>query len=85
MRLAMSVGDQNHYRLNEVVRRHFLETAKVVGLGQDLADSAIGEILDQLGGAIERTQTRLPAGLPDALVNSLVDGLYGRAETLSPV
>lgn len=85
MRLAMSVGDQNHYRINEVVRRHFLETAKVVGLGQDLADNVIDEILNQLGGAIERTKIRLPAGLPDALVNSLMDGLYGRAETISPV
>ncbi|MEO9517489.1 MAG: type II toxin-antitoxin system HipA family toxin [Paracoccaceae bacterium] len=85
MRLAMSVGDQNHYRINEVVRRHFLETAKVVGLGQDLADSVIDEILDQLGGAIERTKTQLPAGFPKALLNSLVDGLFGRSETLSLV
>jgi serine/threonine-protein kinase HipA len=85
MRLAMSVGDQNHYRINEVVRRHFLETAKVVGLGQDLADSAIDEILDRIGGAIERTKTQLPAGFPKAILNSLVDGLFGRAETLSPV
>jgi serine/threonine-protein kinase HipA len=85
MRLAMSVGDQNHYRINELVRRHFLETAKVVGLGQDLADSAIDEILDRIGGAIERTKTQLPAGFPKAILNSLVDGLFGRAETLSPV
>ena len=82
MRLAMSVGDQNHYRINEIVRRHFLETAKVVGIGHDLAESVIGEVLDQLDSAIEETQAALPPGFPDALLNCVLDGLLGRSRTL---
>lgn len=85
MRLAMSVGDQNHYRINEIVRRHFLESAKMAGLGQDLADSSIGKVLDQIGGAIERTKTCLPADFPHALLDCLEDGLCGRARTLSSI
>jgi serine/threonine-protein kinase HipA len=85
MRLAMSVGDQNHYRINEVVRRHFLETAKVVGLGQDLANSMIDDILNQLDGAIEQTQEKLLPGFPDTLLDCLLDGLQARAQNLSSV
>ena len=85
MRLAMSVGDQNHYRINEVVRRHFLETAKKVGLGQDLVESALGKILDQLGGAIEQTKEELPSGFPDALLSCVLGGLHSRVQTLSSV
>ncbi|MEP2425373.1 MAG: HipA domain-containing protein, partial [Tateyamaria sp.] len=83
MRLAMSVGDQNHYRINEVVRRHFLETAKVVGLGQELANSMIDDILYQLDGAIEQTQVKLLPGFPDTLLGCLLDGLHARAQNLS--
>ncbi len=82
MRLAMSVGDQNHYRINEVVRRHFLETAKMVGLGQDLADSAIDDTLEQLDRAIEETQSALPPGFPDGLSNSTFAGIRGRARMI---
>lgn len=67
MRLAMSIGDQNHYRINEVVRRHFLETAKSAGLGQDFANGTIDETLDQLNEAVDRTKQRLPQGFPDIL------------------
>jgi serine/threonine-protein kinase HipA len=82
MRLAMSVGDQNHYRINEVVRRHFLETAKMVGLGQDLADSTIDDTLEHLDRAIEETQSALPPGFPDGLSHSAFAGIRSRARMI---
>lgn len=82
MRLAMSIGSQNHYRINEVLPRHFAQTAKAVGLGPELAESAIEDILDQLDTAIEETQAALPAGFPDVLLNCVLEGVRNRAETL---
>lgn len=83
MRLAMSVGEQNHYRINEVVRRHFLETAKTVGFGEDLASDMIATVLNKLERAIDRTHAAMPDGFPDLLLNCLFDGLRGRAKSLA--
>lgn len=52
--LRLSVGCQNHFRINEVVRRHFLETAKAVVLSEDITNDQIDAILDQLEGAIDK-------------------------------
>lgn len=83
MRLAMSVGDGNHYRINEVVRRHFLETAKTVGFGGDLASNMIAAVLNQLDRAIDKTHAAMPGGFPDILLTCLFDGLRGRAKNLA--
>lgn len=83
MRLAMSVGDQNHYRMNEVVKRHFLETAKAVGLGEDLAQTAIDEVLDRLPKAKEETESALPANFPSDLLGCTWEGIAARHTALS--
>jgi len=84
MRLAMSVGNENHYRINEVVRRHFLQSAKTTGLGEQLIDNMVDDVLKQISGSIERTRADLPQGFPAALLNSFVEGIQRRAENLSP-
>ena len=83
MRLAMSLGRQNHYRVNEVVRRHFIETAEAVGFGKDLANEMIDTVLNQLDEGIDRTHSAMPDGFPDQLMNCLFDGLRNRAESLA--
>ena len=83
MRLAMSVGDQNHYRINEVVRRHFVETAKAVGFGEGLVNDMIAKVINELEGAIDRTHAAMPDGFPDQLLNCLFDGLRNRAKNLA--
>lgn len=83
MRLAMSLGSQNHYRINEVVRRHFLETAKAVGFGEGLANDMIAKVISELKGAIDQTHAAMPDGFPDQLLNCLIDGLCNRAENLA--
>lgn len=83
LRLAMSVGDQNHYRINEIVRRHFLETAKAVGFGEDLANDMIATVLNALESAIDETHAAMPDSFPDQLLKCLIDGLRNRAENLA--
>ena len=78
----MSVGDQNHYRINEVVRRHFIETAKAGGFGEGLANDIIATMLNQLEEAIDRTAAAMPSGFPEQLLNCLFDGLRCRAKSL---
>ncbi len=82
MRLAMCVGDQNHYRINEVVKRHFLETAKTVGLGSDLAENTIGDLLGRVPAAMADTAHALPMDFPGELLACTWEGVDIRTAAL---
>lgn len=83
MRLAMCVGDQNHYRINEVVKRHFFETAKAVGLGGELAENAIDGLLDRVTAAKAETELVLPVDFPADLLACTWEGVDARTAALS--
>jgi len=44
MKLAMSVGDTNHYRIDQIHARHFVQTAERAGLPKSLVREAIEEV-----------------------------------------
>ncbi|WP_027233663.1 type II toxin-antitoxin system HipA family toxin [Leisingera caerulea] len=80
MRLAMAVD--GHYRINEVVPRHFLQAAKAAGYGLALAEEVLSEIVLQLEPALENTVDNLPAGFPQLLSESIAYGIRRRASAL---
>nr|WP_291737555.1 HipA domain-containing protein [Leisingera sp. F5] len=80
MRLAMAVD--GHYRINEVVPRHFLQAAKAAGYGLALAEEVLPEIVLQLEPALENTVDNLPAGFPQLLSESIANGIRIRASAL---
>lgn len=82
MRLAMSLGDQNHYRVNEVLPRHFAQTAKKSGYGVDVAVQLLAETYASIDRAIAVTVAALPDGFPAGLVDSTIDGITARAAQL---
>lgn len=82
MKLAMSVGDNNHYRLDAILRRHFEETAARAGLPRALAKQAIEEMAAKAESALEAAQRGLPEGFPEeivAAVGNAVKSRVGRA------
>ncbi len=83
MRLAMCVGDQNHYRINEVVKRHFLETTKAVGLGGDLVENAIGDLLGRVPTAKADAERALPVDFPGELLACTWEGIDARVASLT--
>ncbi|MBL4807751.1 MAG: type II toxin-antitoxin system HipA family toxin [Rhodobacteraceae bacterium] len=80
MRLAMAVGDHNHYRINEVVKRHYAQTAKSCGLPD--IDGMIDRITAKIDVAIEITRQVLPHGFPEDLARSTFSGIESRAAFL---
>lgn len=82
MRLAMSVGDQNHYRINEVSPRHYLQTAKASGVGIALIEGLLTEITAGLDSAIDETIAELPAGFPMELAEAIANGIRQRSRLL---
>lgn len=78
MKLAMRVGDNNHYRINEIRIRHFVQTGTAAGLPNKLMQSVIEEIIDSAQKAIATVETALPAGFPEELGKSVETSLLER-------
>jgi serine/threonine-protein kinase HipA len=64
MKLAMSVGRTNHYRIDGIHGRHFMETAAAAGLPKTMARAAIEEVLSDVESALERVEGELPPRFP---------------------
>ena len=60
-RLAMSVGARAHYRIDEVLGRHFVESGKAAGLGPTLMRREIDEVRAAAQEAPERALGEMPA------------------------
>lgn len=82
MKLAMSVGNRNRYRLDQVAPRHFLQSAKAAGFGVTLVERLLVEIHEQAPRAIEATLTQLPADFPIELSETIVAGITARHRLL---
>jgi serine/threonine-protein kinase HipA len=75
LKLAMAVrGKGKHYRLVEIRRRHFNETARQCGLGVDM-ESIIADIVTKVPPAIESVAAKLPPGFPAKLFDSVTSRL----------
>lgn len=82
-KLAMSVGENRHYRIGEIRGRHFLQTAKNVGLPGNLFPDVVGEIFKQTETVRETITKTLPSGFPEEIHDSVFKGLDSRVRHLS--
>lgn len=82
MKLAMSVGNNNHYRIDEIQARHFFQTGEAVGLSRSLVRNAIEEVAARIGDALASIEAELPADFPHALHDSVSAGIQRRMHNL---
>jgi serine/threonine-protein kinase HipA len=78
MKLAMSVGNNNHYRVDEIRTRHLFQTGDAARLSRSLVRNAIEDVAARMGDALTSLETELPADVPQALHDSVSAG--ARAE-----
>jgi len=78
MKLAMSVGDGRHYKIDEIEGRHFIQTVKRARLPESLAHGALQEIGLAADSAIKTTEKQLPDGFPKEIHQSVTDGVSSR-------
>lgn len=81
LKMSMSVG--GHYRVLNILPRHFLKTAKATGFGVDLADKLLVEVSGRLQDALEETLRGMPEGFPKALAECIADGIQKRGDSLN--
>ncbi|MFT3734711.1 MAG: type II toxin-antitoxin system HipA family toxin [Rhodocyclaceae bacterium] len=83
-KLAMAVRSKsNHYRIQEIQRRHWLAMAKHVALGTGVAEQIIDELLAQTNAVIEQVSGFLPAGFPADVAEAIFAGLKAQAARLA--
>ena len=82
MKLAMSVGDSRHYKIEEIRGRHFMQTAERAGLPGVLADGVLHEVAQAAEGAIQKVEAELPAGFPMEIHKSVAKALKSRLKNL---
>jgi serine/threonine-protein kinase HipA len=83
LRMAMALRGRNtHYRVSEIQRRHFNETARRCGLGADM-ESLIEEVLARTSGVIDQVAAVLPPGFPPDIFESITEGLRRSALQLA--
>ena len=78
MKLAMSVGNSRHYRIDDVQGRHFLQTAARAGLPEAMARAALDEIVKNAEMALKAVEDQLPSGFPEKLHLSVRKGFLTR-------
>jgi serine/threonine-protein kinase HipA len=83
MKLAMSVGDSRHYRIDEIKGRHFIQTAKRAGASEALARDALLEIVGSAETAIAHVETRLPRDFPQDIHASVKASVIARLKAIT--
>ena len=82
MKLAMSVGDKNHYRMDTILARHFLQTADKAGMPKMLARSALDDVATSAAAALDQMSKVLPSGFPEVIHDSVSKGVTARLRSL---
>jgi len=82
MKLAMSAGDNRHYRIDEIMPRHFFQTGEKAGLSKSLIRKAVEDIAAGMSSAIAALEAELPADFPQQLHESVKNGIQGRMRVL---
>lgn len=82
-KLAMSVGRNRHYAVDDIVPRHFMQTAERAGIGRPMMAALFEDVAAGVATAVEAVTDALPAGFPPALVESVIAALKRRARLLA--
>jgi serine/threonine-protein kinase HipA len=83
MKLAMSVGDNNHYRMDGIRSRHFFQTGKAASLSKSAIGSAITEIATTAADAMRKLTEELPPHFPENFHASVSKALNERLRLLT--
>lgn len=78
MRLAMSAGNNRHYRVHDVLPRHYQQSAARAGIPERTIRGILQELTEQVPAAIEKVRNELPGDFPETICNSIFSGIEQR-------
>ena len=78
MKMAMSIGNNNHYKMNGIQGRHFVQTVQKAGLPDYIAKEALDEISGMAGKAMQSIEKKLPSEFPEEIHVSVMRAMKSR-------
>jgi serine/threonine-protein kinase HipA len=81
-RLAMSAGTNRHYRIDEVLGRHFVQTAKSAGLGPTVIEQVLVEVREKAATASEVARALMPADFAGDIHDDISKAIAARLPAL---
>ncbi|MCV3210984.1 type II toxin-antitoxin system HipA family toxin [Mesorhizobium sp. YC-39] len=81
-KLAMSIGKSRHYAIQDIMPRHFMQTADLAGIGKPMMKALFEDLAIGVELRIAALAESLPRGFPPALVDSVTAALRHRARFL---
>ena len=82
-KLAMSVGKNRHYAMNDILPRHFIQTAEISGVGASVVHAIFSDLAENFEPAFAKVLKALPKGFPEELTNSIRVAAVHRISLLS--
>lgn len=80
--MSMAVGDSRYYAIGQIAPRHFLQTAKSGGLGEEIVRAALSSLVEGAPAALKTVEAKLPKDFPEGLVSSVFGGVRKRAAAI---
>lgn len=74
LELAMAVGDRRRYKMRDILRRHWYQTARLANFNEEFLDEIFDEIAESLD-KLDFSAKELPKGFPQLLLESTLEGL----------
>lgn len=82
MRLALSVGDKRHYIIEQIMPRHFQQTAKRCGIAESVINDTLAELLEAIPESFDKTIAAMPDDFPDEMAASIQTAALARLESV---
>ncbi len=70
-KLAMSVGKNRHFRMDEILPRHFIQSAEISGVGASIVRSIFADLVEDFSAGFATVRKALPKGFPEELTKSI--------------
>lgn len=83
MKLAMSVGNSRHYRVDQIHGRHFVQTGVRSGFSKPRIARLIEEIADTAPAALDNLASSLPRDFPAAIHETVRAAFMNRTRSLT--
>jgi len=82
IKLAMAVGDGRHYVVNEILPRHFAQTAKAAGVSSQQLQGLLHGLEGGASDALNRTAASIPGGVSDGIIQPITETLETKLKTV---
>ncbi len=81
----MAVGRKRHYKIDEILARHWQETADAARLPRTMCARVIEEIQDTVDSATDSVAGQLPSGFPEKIYDMIRAAIRSRTSRLESV